>query len=608
MKPKKQTPIKKKNTATISKSPSVKPEWLLLLILVLTVFAYSNSFNHEILNFDDNEYFANYPEVINFNFANIKAYFSNYYVLMYQPIPILTFALTYKFFGLTPVPHHVINLFFHLLNIVLVYIFAKKLTEKREIGLIAALLFAVHPMNVEAVSWISARSSSIFAFFYLASLIFYISYLKMGCKTKHLLLTILFFVLSLFSKAHAVTLPVVLVIIDIFLKRKFDKKIILDKIPFFILSLIFGIIAISDKGTTSNIMGQLEKYSIFDNFFLLSYSLSFYLYRLFIPSHLCAVYVYPVKTDGMLPLEYYAAPFFLILLIFIIYKYRKTKKFILFGSLFFLAIISLTLQIIPSRLFIVTDRYTYLPYIGLFIILGYFYNTIEKPFVKNIFTVAIIITGLIFSLITWERNKVWANDVTLTSDIINKNPEVPYIARAFGIRANYNFNRLQKPNEALKDYNTAILLDPSERITYFNRGILKNKLQDYKGVIEDLEKANSLGLRNAQLNNYLGAAYYNTGDYNKAINNFKIAIEIKPDYVEAYNNLGATLGAQNKIEESTYYIEKALQIEPENAESHRNRGIIYVKRNDYSNACTHFLKAKQLGSTTVDDIIKLYCK
>ena len=608
MKANKKTNIKKQKVTTPLKTSSFKTEWLLLLILLLTVFAYSNTLNNEILNFDDNEYFTNYPEILHLSLKSIKAYFSNYYVLMYQPIPILTFALTYKFYALTPAPYHIVNIFFHLLNIILVYIFTKKLTGKKEIGLIAALFFALHPMNIEAVSWISARSSSIFAFFYLASLIFYLTYLKNGFKIKHLLLTGLFFILSLFSKAHAVTLPVVLVIIDIFLNRKWDKKMIIEKIPFFILSLLFGIIAISDKGTTTNILSGLDKFTITDNFFLLSYSVSFYIIRLFIPAGLCSVYVYPVKAGGMLPFEYYAAPLFLILLIFIIFRFRKTKKFLLFGSLFFLAVISLTLQIIPSRLFIVTDRYTYLPYIGLFIILGYLYENIKKPFVKNSFTAIIVCAGIIFSIITWNRNQAWANDVTLATDIINKNPEVPYLSRAYGVRANYNLNRLQKANEAMKDYDKALLLDPNDRTTLYNRGVLRNKIKDFKGVIEDMEKASQQGLNNAELFNFLGAAYFNTGNLDKAVTNLKKAIEINPDFVEPYNNLGAIMGIQNKIEESITYIEKSLWIDPNNAESHRNRGLLYLKTNDIVHACIHFQKARQLGSNTVDDLLKENCK
>src|SRR4030095_7656633 len=161
-------------------------------------------------------------------------------------------------------------------------------------------------MNVEAVTWISARSSSMYTFFYLCALIFYLQYVK-NKQLKQLLLVGLFFIASLFSKAQAVTLPVVMLLLDYYFSRNFrDKKVWLEKLPFFALSIIFGLIALADTSTMHNMTnGMIFSYSPLNMICLAAYSFVFYIIKLILPFNLCSVYVYPPVSDGMLPLTYY---------------------------------------------------------------------------------------------------------------------------------------------------------------------------------------------------------------------------------------------------------------------------------------------------------------
>ncbi|MBL0074037.1 MAG: hypothetical protein IPP34_20450 [Bacteroidetes bacterium] len=147
------------------------PVWPFLAGIVLLVFVlYGNSLRNDILTFDDNEYFQNYPEVLTLSWESVKTYFTSYYVIMYQPLPVLTFAINYHFSGLDTFPMHLLNLLFHLGNVVLVFAFVQKLTSNKIMALLIALAFGIHPMNVEAVSWISARSSGMYTFFFLAGM------------------------------------------------------------------------------------------------------------------------------------------------------------------------------------------------------------------------------------------------------------------------------------------------------------------------------------------------------------------------------------------------------------------------------------------------------
>ena len=151
-------------------------------LLIVTALVYSNGLHGGLLNFDDVEYFQNYPEVLNMTWKNICMYFSHYYVIMYQPLPVLSFALNYHFTGMDTFPIHMVNLLFHLCNIALVYILVKRLTGRFDAALIVALLFALHPMNVEAVTWISAREQRDVCLSFISSPSFFtLIILKKGC-------------------------------------------------------------------------------------------------------------------------------------------------------------------------------------------------------------------------------------------------------------------------------------------------------------------------------------------------------------------------------------------------------------------------------------------
>jgi hypothetical protein len=141
--------------------------------------------------------------------------------------------------------------------------------NKTTTATIVAILFAIHPMSVEAVSWISARSSSMYVFFYVLALISYVQYHKNNFSFKYLGLTALFFILSLFTKAQAVTLPVLLFAIDYYYARKISMKMAMEKIPFFILSVIFGLITLHDPATKHNITnGMMVSYNTIDMLFI----------------------------------------------------------------------------------------------------------------------------------------------------------------------------------------------------------------------------------------------------------------------------------------------------------------------------------------------------
>jgi len=585
---------------------------LLWIIIAITGVVYSSCLNNAILNFDDLEYFNMYPEVINLSLASVKKIFTSYYLIMYQPLPVLTFAINYATTGMDPVPIHLMNVVMHLINIWLVFKFISELTDKKNIALIAAFLFALHPMNVEAVSWMSARSSSMYVLFYLLALRSYVKYHKSNYQTKHLIIAALYFIVSLFSKAQAVTLPVLLFAIDYFYSRKLNARLILEKIPFFALSVVFGLITVMDSDTQGNLKdGMLISYNAIDLFFMVCYSFAFYFVKLILPASLCGIYVYPPKTGGALPWEYYASPVLLIAILYLLFRFRKNRT-VIFGAALFFITISINIQLIPSRLFITTDRYAYFPYVGLFLIVGYIYNqlqqneTLAKKYLQS-FSIVLVAAGLVYCYAIWERNKTWNNDYDFLTDIIEKNEPVPYISRAYGNRGNYFLNN-GMINEAIADFTEALKVKPDDGQSYYNRAITLIKVSRWQEALADLDSSIKYNPKFALSYSNMAFIRYNLKDYNGALEAANKCITIKSDLPEVYNIRAAVYFSLNNLPGAEEDLNKALSLKKDFSDAYKNRGILYMNTNRKAQACSDFQNAKLYGDQTVEPLINTTCR
>ena len=510
-------------------------------ILLLTVILYANSLQNKVLyGWDDGEYIQN-EDIQKFR---IDKFFSTFYLGMYQPLAVTTFSLNYLAAGDNPAPYHAINLLLHLINIALVFYFLSLITRKIWMSGLIALFFAIHPMHVEAVSWIATRSNGLYSLFYLLALIYFFKFRKIN-SNKHLALSLVFFLLSLFSKSMAVTLPLVLILMDWYLDKKIIKKKLIVLLPYFVLSIVFGIIGIYASSSFGHIRNLQVDYTILDRIIILCYSVIFYFIRTFIPVNLSAVYTYPEKMEsGMLPWEFYGAALLLIgLILFIVFTKYKRRE-ILFGSLFFILTISVVLPLVWSRMYMLADRYTYLPHIGIFFILGSVTNEVftnKKQIYRRIKPVYItVLSGLIlwFSFSTFQRNKVWENALTLTTDIIQNE------------RSNADMS-----------------------VGYFFRGNIRDRNGDYNGALKDFDKA----------------------------------IELNPGYTLAYNNRGIIKGIKGELEAALEDFNKALEYEPEYRDGYYNRGNVKYYLEWRQEACMDWQKAAALGSAQAEKILNKYC-
>ena len=567
---------KKTNTGNPLKTNSKKQlppkvyKVLLALTLVLTLIVFSNSLNNDfIVNWDDDSYILNNSTIQQFNKESIKEIFTTFYGGNYHPLTTLVYALEFKWFNLNPKSYHLINLLFHLFNVLLVFFFIKELTKKNIAAIITCVLFAIHPMHVESVAWISELKDVLYTFFFLLSMLFYIRFSHKNNFTLYFM-SLMLYTLSLLSKSAAVVLPILLILIDYLQNKKIGIRNLLLKLPFFLLSVLFGIIALKSQGAQAQLL--TPDYSLLNSFFVASYALSFYIFKFFIPLQLSAFYPHPIVNGSTLPLIYYLSPLLIAVFAFITYRVVKHRKTVLFGFIFLIVTLALILQFFPVGGAIVAERYTYVPYIGLaFILAIYFENIYAKLKNKQILLISVSTVAIVlFSVLSFNRTKVWANGITLFDDVIEKNPKAFYAYHSRGVAYFYAGNY----TASLNDYNKAIELNNNYGLTFYNRGLTQMMLKNYTD----------------------------------AQTSFNRTIELIPTHDQAYNDRGIAAYNLGLLEDAIKDYSRSIELNPNNARAHYNRGVTNYRLNEMEKACYDLRIASQLGSKEALDMFGKYCK
>lgn len=586
--------------STLKKYFTIQENGLMLILLagaILTTFAvYFKVLDFGfVLSWDDKEYVIENPHIQMLSFQNLKSIFSSFYVANYQPVTMLVYTLEYIFSNGNPFVFHAVNIFIHLLNSWLVYILIRKLSPQNSVvALITAAFFAIHPMHIESVAWISELKDVLYSFFFLLGLILYCQFLNRK-QTMYLILTFLFFVLSCLSKSAAVIFPLILLLFDFYFFRQFSLKTLIEKLPFFIVSLIIGIVAIHSQKET--IQGMAPTMTIIEHICIVSFSFMMYIAKLVVPVDLSTIYAYPVEVGhSLLPFYYYLAiPFVLGLFVFVWYSQRWGRTFI-FGFLFFVVSIILVLQLVPVGVATMADRYSYIPFIGLiFIVAKGHEQLLSSPKLIAYKVPAIISLWLFFvsfTVIANERTKVWKDDDKLFSDVINKYPNnyMAYINRGYYRGENNDIKR------AIIDMDKAISINPNQSGGYENRGSLKQSIGHLHAALNDYSKAIQLNPSNDLILNNMGSIKQELNDIKGAMFYYNKAIEINPTkgYL-AYYNRGAIRYRLNDLKGALNDYNEALNIFPDFFDAILNRVIIYKKLNLLQQALVDYNKLIELN-------------
>jgi tetratricopeptide (TPR) repeat protein len=653
---------------------------ILAIILIACFFSYLQITNFEFLLWDDNAQITENVYVKNLYFHSIK---HNITRENYTFLPLTIYSVVYKIWGDNPAPFHWISIILHLLNVLLVFKLSKQFSKSIFSISLITLLFALHPMRVESVAWISELKDLLFTFFSLIAFLFYFNYLKSNFKFYFFILAAIMVLLASFSKIQGLLVPVSFFLFDIYYKRKVSVELFLEKLYlvlfiFFIFNLkiiilltillivyyvfigkIFkfnkiiktgfvGFISVFGIGFliyyfiahTPDLWSKINEskniFSFFERFLLAGFALWFYIKSFFLPVSLNAVHPYPLRLpNGAFPSEYYFTLVVLLVVfcfsLFLIIKRSKFSDLFFFGWFFFLVNISIVLHFISieGRL-VVADRYTYLAYFGLFISLasvGEKYLFKKEKLITLLFgCLAIILCAL--SLLTYNRCKVWKNTKTLFTDVVQKDPLVPFAYS--GLASFYMLNQLT--DSAIICFNKAISIDSLDPSSYFNRAFAFRDKRNDESALKDFTsflrltksgKSKALGYmhigeiyRNSgkdsltiyyfdlaiKNDSTLAIAYNSRGIYflnkklmDKARADFNQAVKLNVYFPEALNNLGSVFLMEGKLIEAQNYFNRAILVDPEYILAYDNRGYLKYLNGDAADAIKDFNKAIKLG-------------
>jgi protein O-mannosyl-transferase len=544
---------RKNNSITVSNLDNqTRYQKFFWIVPVAAFLIFISISGHDFLNYDDDWMIYENKYVTEFGIEQAKALFTDFYRGQYSPVSMAITGLAYQLGNGSTVMLKILGLLFHLISIYLVYLLFSKITANYRLSVLASAVFALHPVQVETVAWLSASLKiGPYAVFTLAGLLAWVIYLQQK-KPLFYRLSLVLMVFSCFSKEQAFVFPAYLVLIN-FLHDKdiFSKKRIAELIPFIITAIIF--VVVTYMAVNSNAEVQVTKFSLIEKFLLMAYSFVGYVRFMIIPINLAPAYDSPGLISNIGSLFIYLLMTAGIVFVFAL-SIKKDKQ-IAFGIFFFLISIALgfALQIISIRDSLVYDRYLYLGLPGFFLALIVGTERMAKRNLTPVFLVIIAI----FSLGTIQRVSVFKNSETLWTDAINKKYKNPlaYNNRGHFYRQN---NQIEK---ALADYNEALKIDPNYYLTLNNRGKI----------------------------------FFDRGQLDQAMVDFNKCLSIAPDFVNALSNRGAAYAAKGNLEGALTDLNKAIAIEPLNTNTLSNLALVNYSLNQFENTVrdvTTYLEVK----------------
>jgi tetratricopeptide (TPR) repeat protein len=626
--------IARNRSVTQSKAKFVR--WLPpVLIILLTVTAFFPVLQNDFVNWDDD---VNIVQNVNYRglgWAQLRWMFTNLSMGHYQPLSWVTLGLDYVLWGMDPFGYHLTNLILHAVNAVIFYFVALSLLSAAfrdspaagELALrfaagFAALLFALHPLRVESVAWVTERRGLLAGLFFLSSVLYYLRANAVGegnaARLRWMLAAVTAYGLSLLSKASGLGLPVVLLALDVYplgrlssdLKEWWDeknRKVLREKIPFLVLALVAVVLALMAEQQRGAVR-LLSQYGMILRIEQAFFGLTFYLWKTLVPSGLFPMYAgvtdavpaywlfHPIKGI-LLALGIIVALAVSVALFFL----RRRSPAGLAGWVYYVAMLAPVLGIVRIGDHIAADRYSYLaclawavlaagavvycrrywghgrPYLGAFVFAG---------------GLAALLIGL--GALAWKQAQVWHDSETLFRHMIAVSPNSIAAHNNLGII----LGSRGQLDEAIGHYRLVLQTDPDDSDAHFNLGLtlsaqgkLDEAIGHYRHFLQLDHARNYFRLAAYQS---LGILLARQGKLEEAAESYRQALEIEPDFEEAHNNLGSLLAGLGRTDEAIEHFQKALLLNPRFALAHANLGDALMRRGRFDAAIEHYRKALEI--------------
>lgn len=644
--------------------------YLAVSAAVITFGVYLASLqNSFIATWDDGEYVLNNIHIHSLSLAFLRWAFLDFYASNWLPLTWISYALDYVLWGLNPLGYHLTNNILHAANtFIVVHLVVRlhRILKETDLGSrassflsertmlitggVTGLLFGLHPVHVESVAWIAERKDLLCALFFLLSITMYTRYVELTGEwtaqkkwprplAREYLLSLGFFILALLSKPMAVSLPVVLLILDWYPFRRIQtlktfQTVFVEKLPLVALSVISSILTILAQKAGGAIV-EIQTIPLSSRLLVAAQSLVAYLWKMAIPRDLIPFYPYP-KNISYTSIEFLFAIALVIGITLCCIMISKKQKVWLTAWGYYAVTLLPVLGIVQVGSQSMADRYTYLPSLAPFLIIGmgaswvYDRLMINRQRLKLMVAMFVLCAGIaIFgclSFLTIRQIQIWKDGLSLWSYVIEKEPQRASIAytnlglvyqkkgqlgnalenyeKAIALDHKdylaYNnrgtiFDKLGQFDKAIQSYDEAVTLKPDDYRAYFNRALANDKIGRLSEAIEDLQRAARLQRGNPLIHHNLGVLYGKAGIYDRSIAAFDTAIALEPNNPVRYNNRGIAYAFSNQYTKAIEDFSRAILLDENYGSAYFYRGDAYFKTGATVLALSDFSKGCNLG-------------
>ena len=569
----------KKNFKEIFYNSVFQTNFLILFFLILSIFlVYFQVLKYGFV-YDDFEYIVKNGNIQRgLNLKSIRWAFFSIELFNWHPLTWISHIIDVSCYGLNAGGHHFTNLIIHTLNSIIFYFIVFRISKNNFlISSFACFLFALHPLHIESVAWISERKDVLSTFFGFSSIYIYLEYIKHKQKSLYFSF-VLAFVLSLMSKAMFVTLPFLLLLFDFLLNRFKERKVvklILEKVPLFVVSFFSSIIIFFTQ-SKGGAVRTFEEYPFLNRLTNAFYSYFKYLYKTFYPKNLAVPYIYDSSLSYFL---FFLCLLSIILITYIFFKLRKKKPYLIFGWLWYLGTLVPVIGIVQIGSQPIADRYTYLPLCGIFILLAFFFYDLFKRR-KSFYLFFSIPIILILTILSFFQVQYWKNPVTLFNHTIKVTEKAGKInSTAHNNLAVIYFDKGQF-KESINHSLIVLEKAPNDLFSLNNVGIAYTQIGKFKEAQKYFIRSLKIKYNDANTHNSFANLLFQSKNFEAAIFHFKEAFKLDPSNASFCSNIGGVYANMGNFEEALKYFKRAFEIEPHNPNIKSNyfRVLEYLKR------------------------------
>ncbi len=620
-----------------------------LLLVITTSAAYIQVRECDFVNFDDDEYVTeNAPVKAGMTWDSIRWAFAAGHAHNWHPLTWLSLMLGCQIYGLDPGWHHLTNVGLHIINTLLLFMLFRRLTGQVWQCAFVAALFALHPLHVESVAWVTERKDVLSMFFWMLTVWSYLRYTEQPGIGRYLA-TVLLFVLGLMAKPMLVTLPFILLLLDFWplgrirsLRTKSDANnthcvpvlyLIREKVPFIFCAIASSVVTLLVQQSGGAVKSlEMVPLSIRIANGLVSYS--GYIKKMLWPFDLAVLYPHP----GMPPWWHIAGALMVFISITILVSRGVRKRpWLAVGWLWYVGALVPVIGLVQAGVQAMADRFTYVPLIGLSIMIawGLPEAMVKWRFRKPVLSIAASAVLAVCIFTTYRQVHYWTSSITLFKRAISvttgnyvahtmlgaalaaqgKTAEaIEYYRKSLHIKPDYvgAHNNLGnalvvqgRPAEAIDHFLTALQINPGYAEAHYNLALALSQLGRHAEAITHYREAVRLKPTYAAAHNNLGVCLFHEGKQAEAIRHYREALHLEPDNAKAHTNLGNALAAQGKTDEALMQYNTALQIAPDDVDIHINLGLLYFRTGKQAEALTHYRTALRLAPQNVQVHINL---